>query len=481
MELNKVYLSDCLVGMKELPDNSVDLVLTDPPYGYSFMGKDWDKAVPSVKIWKECFRVLKPGAFAFVMSAPRQDCLSKMICNLSEAGFNIGFTSIYWTYASGFPKAGDASKMADRKLGMERKIIGKNKNHRETNGGIGDGHFEGTFSKENAQPHTGDGSITAPASDEAKELEGWKLGFQPKPAVEVVIVAMKPLSEKNYIEQAMKNGKGCTNIDDCRIPSGGHTINGGGGGEGTGWGEKKEINEYRDGRFPANLLVSDDVLNDGIERKTGDFSQRGQSENTEQPCGWKTGNRNEKDFKGDSGSYSRYFSLDAWWDERLKELPESVRKTFPFIICPKASKGEKNKGCEELPEQERRTTGKGLTGKSGDRTGDGEYEEMEVGNNKMTNFHPTCKPLKLMSWLVTLGSRPSDIVLDPFMGSGTTAVASIRMKRNYIGFEMEKEYFEIIEARISEMKRTMELSNEKVQPKDEVPENKDTVDLMDLI
>ena len=100
-----ILTGDCLESMKKMPDNSVDLVVTDPPYGYNFMGKDWDKAVPSIDIWKECLRVLKPGAFAFVMSAPRQDVLSQMIVRLGDAGFDTDFTSMYWTFSSGFPKS----------------------------------------------------------------------------------------------------------------------------------------------------------------------------------------------------------------------------------------------------------------------------------------------------------------------------------------------------------------------------------------
>ena len=95
---------EALEELKKLEDNSIDLVCTDPPYGYSFMGKDWDKAVPSVKIWQECLRVLKDGAFMLVMSAPRQDVLSQMIVRIGEAGFRTDFTSLYWTYASGFPR-----------------------------------------------------------------------------------------------------------------------------------------------------------------------------------------------------------------------------------------------------------------------------------------------------------------------------------------------------------------------------------------
>lgn len=116
-----LYNANCLEIMKFFPDKSVDLVLTDPPYGLKFMGKDWDKAIPSVSIWKECLRVLKDGAFAFIMSSPRQDCLSRMIVNLGDAGFSIGFSSIEWCYSSGFPKAINIEKKILKDLAIELK------------------------------------------------------------------------------------------------------------------------------------------------------------------------------------------------------------------------------------------------------------------------------------------------------------------------------------------------------------------------
>ena len=113
LDLNKCYNFDCKVGLRKLEANSVDLIATDPPYAISFMSKTWDKSLVSVEVWKECLRVLKPGAFAFIMSAPRQDVLSRMIVNIEDAGFKTDFTGIYWTYFSGFPKS----------LNVEKKIL----------------------------------------------------------------------------------------------------------------------------------------------------------------------------------------------------------------------------------------------------------------------------------------------------------------------------------------------------------------------
>ena len=124
---------------------------------------------------------------------------------------------------------------------------------------------------------------------------------------------------------------------------------------------------------------------------------------------------NENPGKGDVGDFSRFYSLDEWWKFRMSRLPEEIQRTFPFLIVPKASKSEKNMGLEN-------------------------------------NIHPTVKPIDLMSYLVVLGSRKDDVVLDPFSGSGTTGIACVFSERNYILIEREKEYFKILKARIENAK-----------------------------
>jgi len=427
------YCSDALKILSELEGDSIDLLATDPPYGISFMGKEWDRALPNKKIWQECLRVSKPGAFAFVMSIPRSDCLSRMIISLEDAGFRVDFTPIYWTYASGFPKAQNIGRAVDKRFGAEREVVGRRRFPDGSYGRSTGGDFNGTPSKTIERTHT-----TTPATPQAKALDGSYGGFQPKPAVEVIIVAMKPLSEKTFVDQALKNQKGITWLDDCRIPyeSEGDKTNSD---RPNCVGKKYKMNVYlggfdgrcgmqhnNAGRFPANLLCSDDVLNDG--EITSNSRPRGITTNKCQ--GW-----NARYAKGlissnptDSGSFSRYFDLDKWW-----------AKTFPFLIVPKASKSEKNKGLgNEGIEIGDRPNSPDLTGKF-----------PAHDQRKRVNHHPTVKPLKLMSYLITLGSREGDTVLDPFMGSGTTMLAGKLLNRHCIGIEIEEKYCEIAAKRCS--------------------------------
>ena len=458
-------------------------MLTDPPYGISFMGNDWDKAVPPVGVWKECLRVLKPGAFAFVMSLPRLDVLSQMSVRLQEAGFHVDFTPLFWAFASGFPKATNISKAVDKharrdyveaamKLGIKPKSNASWRDWTVGEHSPSDKYWEAfkvAISSDDWQriegevigkgrPHVGafnswgsgyktDYSLTAPATPEAKALDGSYTGFQPKPALEVIIVAMKPLSEKTYVEQALKNGKGITWLDDARIPfqnkpeieflKGRTFINQGdkfGGYESAG----EDVSAFKSekGRFPANLIVSDDVLNDS-NSYAGGFNPNNAT---------KIFNSHELDPKthesrakfADEGSFSRYFSLDAWWGNKVKELPESVRKTFPFLIEPKASKEERNEGLESFPlgESPASTRSKAAEGR-----------QNPLGNPRQ-NYHPTVKPIAIMSYLITLGSRRGDIVLDPFAGSGTTVMAAKMLGRKGIGIEINSNYAKIAEARV---------------------------------
>lgn len=451
---------DSLVELAKLPDNSVDLVVTDPPYGYSFMGKQWDKALPDKRIWKECLRVLKAGGFAYVMSAPRQDVLARMMIDLEDSGFNIGFTSMYWAYATGFPKAMNMGKAIDKKLGVKGEVIGVVKHAGNLEEAIKNkvGFLADQANQNNKKMMGyGDQELTKATSEEAKKLDGSYAGFQPKPAVEVIIVCMKPLEEKGYTDQALKNGKGVSWFDDCRIPyeSDDDKDKSKCGFDGKkildpekGWNENDVIRNQvidKDGRFPANLLVSDNTLDIGKITKSPHNDGVRQFSDTVFNLGLTTGIKREI---GDSGDFSRYFDIDKWWESQ-------------FIITPKASKSEKNKGLDDFEEKDKRTMSN-YGDQSKHISSDGANRTKGSGISKMKNNHPTVKPLKLMSYLITLGSREGDVVLDPFMGSGTTPLASKQMGRKYIGIEREEEYYRICCARVGDKPTTIEKPKEQV-------------------
>jgi hypothetical protein len=226
---------------------------------------------------------------------------------------------------------------------------------------------------------------TKPATVEARYFEGSYHGFSPRPIVEVIIFAMKPCEEKTYVDQALSNGKGVTWFDDCRIPF-----------------------ENGSSRLPANLLVSDNVLGDD----------------------------------------SRYFSLDAWAKLNIADLPEEVQNNLPFLIVPRAEPEEKDYGLDQLGDKILAQSG---GAQKAAKMGKEKYQQKNTGLNrikKVKNNHPTVKPIKLMSYLITMGSREGDVVLDPFCGSGTTCIAAKMLKRHYIGIELNPNYREIAIKRI---------------------------------
>ena len=430
-----------MIELAKLPDNSVDLVVTDPPYGYAFMGKEWDKALPDKRIWKECLRVLKAGGFAYVMSAPRQDVLARMMIDLEDVGFKMDFTSMYWAYATGFPKAMNMSKAIDKKLGVERtEVTGsrtRNVKPYDDSNGWNENNTKGEY------------EYKKPASEQAKKMDGSYAGFQPKPAVEVIIVCMKPIEEKGYIDQALANGKGVSWFDDCRIPSDSNehhrnTVEKAETGDdmvfkegSSGFHKKFEPTNSDKGRYPANLLVSDNAVDIGVTTKSTSSVRKNKKRNEDNVYGGGKGipQIDLVSNISDSGDFSRYFDIDKWWESQ-------------FIITPKASKSEKNKGLDDFEEKFQANAEFRPNHLEDAKNGSSGKPHGRYTATK--NNHPTVKPLKLMSYLITLGSREGDTVLDPFMGSGTTPLASKQMGRKYIGIEREEEYYTICCARVGD-------------------------------
>ena len=325
--VNKIIQGDCLKIMKTIEDNSIDTIITDPPYGLKFMGKKWDYNVPSIEIWKECLRVLKPGGTALIFAGSRTQ--HRMACNVEDAGFILK-DCIMWLYGSGFPKATDISKQLDK--GVERKVV-----RMRTDGNKGGG----------AKTYDDDNYIwdkpfaeTEPSTPEAKLWNGWK-SHGLKPAYEPILVAVKP-NEGTYANNALKWGVSGLNIDGGRI---GLNIENdpnyrpnaskhkGHGSSFSIQGDKqRNKNDLPDkgfhnskGRFPAN------IIHDGSDEVVGLFPD---TKNTARPncinnnygqsSNIKMGGGQVSSQHNDSGSASRFF------------------------YCAKASKSERNFGCEEL-------------------------------------------------------------------------------------------------------------------------------------
>jgi len=285
MMQKELILGDCLEALKKMKDNSIDAVVTDPPYGLSFMGKKWDYDVPSGDIWAECLRVLKPGGYLLAFAGTRTQ--HRMAVRIEDAGFEIR-DMIAWVYGSGFPKSLNIRKAVDKLQGNERETVGKDRSGSERNCMAGD--FTG-----------GEYDLTKGTS----EWEGW--GTALKPALEPITVARKPLSEKTVAENVLKWGTGGINIDGCRIGTEDkynakgmkslgvmHDDN---------W-VPKEITQsmHSQGRFPANFI------HDGSEEVVGLFpdskSTGGDGYKNSMFCGGKkTGGHG----LGDSGSAARFF------------------------------------------------------------------------------------------------------------------------------------------------------------------------------
>lgn len=435
LPINEVVFGDCGEVMAEWPGNSVDCVVTDPPYRIGFMGSSWDRALPPRRAFRQIFRVLKPGALAFVMSSPRQDVLWRMLAMLDEIGFELRQSFISWVYKTGFPKAFDVSKGIDRKLGYERE---KGKLRTDGVGKVsGSGIYELNKPESNIKSEYFE---TIPASDLSKQWEGWKSQTGLKPAAECILMVNKPRSEPTIVDNVLRWGTGAVNVDACRIPFKNETVESGRGGRRRqeNWGMAPlSFPENIKGRFPANLLVSDGALDTGETTKSGKFEPHHKIAKDENGHSVKNvyGKyrhlpADQQVFYGDEGSPFRFFDLDAWAEHR------------GFLDVAKPSKAERDFGLMTQPLQVPKSKFN-LSDGSKDMRFDG------VIPTPRRNTHPTCKPVKLMAYLIELGCPPDGVVVDPFLGSGTTCIAAKRLRRQWIGIEINPEYAEIAEARIN--------------------------------
>ena len=241
----QLHLGDCLEVLATLPDNSVDSIVTDPPYGLSFMGKKWDYDVPSVAIWEQCLRVLKPGGHLLAFAGTRTQ--HRMAVRIEDAGFEIR-DMIAWVYGSGFPKSLDVSKAIDKAAGAEREVVGVVRKTPSASANCNEGWVRPWAEGKTTM------DITAPATPEAQQWEGWGTALQP--ALEPITMARKPLSG-TVSETVLQHGTGAINVDGCRVgteqvfTSAHKTL-----GDGIKFGKSKPFpaSEMRTGRWPANII-----------------------------------------------------------------------------------------------------------------------------------------------------------------------------------------------------------------------------------
>ena len=359
-----LYCANNIEVLKQIADNVIDTVVTDPPYGFKFMGNKWDYDVPSVETWQEVLRVIKPGATLLSFAGSRTQ--HRMAINIEDAGFILK-DMLMWLYSTGFPKAIDISKQIDKKLGADRKVIGYKERFGREGRKANCGFKKEYIGTSGTQSLSALETITIPATPEAKFWDGFK-SHSLKPAYEPIIMAIKQ-NDGSYANNALKWGVSGLNIQAGRIGTREKNQSKGAKITSNIYGKinvKAEKNKYPKelGRFPANILLDEEAA-------------------------------------------------------RLLDEQSDLGNTSRFFYVAKASKSERGEG----------------------------------------NTHPTIKPLKLIKYLIKLTSIPSpdQIYLDPFAGSGTTAIACEKFGKKWIGIELKEKHCEIAKNRIRSATRMKRL------------------------
>lgn len=346
-----IYHGNCLEIMRNIPDNTYSSIITDPPYAIDLLGKDWDKALPDERYWKEALRIVKPGGFIFAFGGSRT--FHRLCVKIEDSGWIVKDV-LMWLYGTGMAKSHDISKAIDSHLGAERERIPISSSHARNVKAQGRGlpNQQGTrpFIEKAIKRGYHMAVSDNPVTSQAHDFYGYGTGL--RPSYEPIIVAMKPLDE-NYHVNALKHGISGINIDDNRI-----------GNE-----RMKTTTSYKNGRHPANIIIDSSVS------KT-------------------------LDRLSNSSSY--------------------------FYVC-KPTKSEKGK----------------------------------------FNNHPSVKPLELMRYLIRFVKQPNNqtYILDPFAGSGSTLIACEQLDIKCDGIELNKEYIDIINARIDNIKKQKTLRKSKRKKK----------------
>ena len=371
-----IYTGSNLDILPTLADNSVDAIVTDPPYELGFMGKSWDSTgiAYNVDLWRECLRVLKPGGHLLAFSGSRT--YHRMTVAIEDAGFEIR-DQMMWVYGSGFPKSHNISKAIDKAAGVEF--------DKQPASGVG---FMKSDGANGYNPTLNQLVRVGESTSSAKHWDGW--GTALKPAHEPICLARKPL-EGTVAQNVLKWGVGGLNIDGCRVSAEGEDFS--------------HVQDRKD--------------------LTGKLTHHHEGGNAE--------------------ALDKLKRLGRFPANLMHDGSQQVLDLFPndaarFFYCPKASKSDRNDGCDDF-EEKRESDRKIDNGVGGDNP-------RNRTNAPKKNFHPTVKPTELMAYLCRLITPPNGTILDPFMGSGSTGRGANREGFNFIGIELSPEYVEIAKARI---------------------------------
>lgn len=378
-----LHCGDCREVMAGMDAESVDAIVSDPPYGLFFMGKEWDHGVPGVPFWTEALRVAKPGTHLVAFGGSRT--FHRLVCAVEDAGWEIRDV-LMWLYGSGFPKSLDVSKAIDKEAGAERVDLGPHPNWRE--GKRTNGQSMGAVPNESR--------ITVPATDAARQWSGW--GTALKPAYEPIVLARKPL-RGTVARNVQTFGTGAINVDGCRVgttknvPSSAPRDRIGQIAKGDERGRTMDTSGFDPniGRWPANVLL-DEAAAAVLDAQSGESvtpSKMGRGGKRDANVGgYAMGRQDGMPCYGDRGGASRFFYVS------------------------KASAKDRGR--------------------------------LEHGNN-----HPTVKPTDLMRWLCRLVTPPGGLILDPFMGSGSTGVAAVAEGFRFVGVDIERHHVEIAARRLA--------------------------------
>ena len=462
----QILTGDCLEILPTLEANSVDAIVTDPPYAIGFMNRKWDTFAPSnterirkksgdrnpdrrnpnlkgrsrpafgaaieydrspvanARFQEWCrewatpaIRVLKPGGYMLVCMSPRTQ--HRAVCGIEDAGFEI-MDQIKWLYGQGMPKSMDIARAIDMDLCQE---VGR--------------HWMRKIPKEDKR--LPDDHVCA-ETDAGREWSGWGTGL--RPSYEPVCVAKKP-TEGTIARNVQKHGTGGIHVDACRLGTSGGTYSVGRGGTpangiygaGTGAGDRRSHYFEGLGRWPPNVAMDESAAamvdeQSGILTSGANPTRRG-SDKARGVYGSFTGQEDVTPIReNDTGGASRFF------------------------YCQKTSRSEREAGCEHLQVKSAGDlTGGREEGSEGIKSGRAGAGRSSPGRH---NHHPTVKPIKVMRWLARLVTPPGGTVLDPFFGSGTTGIACELEGFIYIGIEKETEYVAIAEARIEHVRTQIE-------------------------